>query len=49
MNSAKSVLVTGGAGCISSPACAELLQAGYRVVVVDNLENSKVEALKRAQ
>jgi UDP-glucose 4-epimerase len=49
MNSAKSVLVTGGAGYIGSHACVELLQAGYRVVVVDNLENSKFEALKRVQ
>jgi UDP-glucose 4-epimerase len=41
------ILVTGGAGYIGSHACIELLQAGYDVVVVDNLSNSKEEALKR--
>lgn len=43
------VLVTGGAGYIGSHACVELLQAGYKVVVVDNLSNSKAEALKRVE
>ncbi|SJM91545.1 UDP-glucose 4-epimerase GalE [Crenothrix polyspora] len=43
------VLVTGGAGFIGSHACIELLQAGYQVVVVDNLSNSKVESLSRVQ
>jgi UDP-glucose 4-epimerase len=43
------VLVTGGAGYIGSHACLELLQTGYRVVVVDNLENSKIESLRRVQ
>ncbi len=43
------ILVTGGAGYIGSHTCLELLQAGYDVVVVDNLSNSKEEALKRVQ
>lgn len=43
------ILVTGGAGYIGSHACVELLQSGYRVVVVDNLSNSKMESLKRVQ
>ena len=38
------ILVTGGAGYIGSHACVELLTAGYSVVVVDNLSNSKVES-----
>jgi UDP-glucose 4-epimerase len=46
---ANTVLVTGGAGYIGSHACVELLQAGYKVVVVDNLANSKTESLKRVQ
>jgi UDP-glucose 4-epimerase len=45
----KTILVTGGAGYIGSHACVELLEAGYRVVVVDNLSNSKFESLKRVQ
>ncbi|AMO58552.1 UDP-galactose-4-epimerase [Endozoicomonas montiporae] len=42
-----SILVTGGAGYIGSHTCLELLQAGYDVVVVDNLCNAKEESLKR--
>lgn len=45
----KTVLVTGGAGYIGSHACIELLQAGFKVVVVDNLSNSKPESLTRVQ
>lgn len=43
------VLVTGGAGYIGSHACVELLNAGYGVVVVDNLVNSKAESLSRVE
>jgi UDP-glucose 4-epimerase len=43
------ILVTGGAGYIGSHTCVELLQAGYELVVVDNLCNSRVEALRRVQ
>ena len=45
----QTVLVTGGAGYIGSHACVELLQAGFKVVVVDNLSNSKPESLLRVQ
>ncbi|MDO9106108.1 MAG: UDP-glucose 4-epimerase GalE [Methylovulum sp.] len=45
----QTILVTGGAGYIGSHACIELLQAGFNVVVVDNLCNSKTEALSRVQ
>lgn len=41
------ILVTGGAGFIGSHVCVELIAAGYLPVVVDNLCNSKPEALKR--
>jgi UDP-glucose 4-epimerase len=43
------VLVTGGAGYIGSHTCVELLDAGHEVVVIDNLANSKAEALTRVQ
>ena len=33
------ILVTGGTGFIGSHTCVELLDAGYDVVVVDNLSN----------
>jgi UDP-glucose 4-epimerase len=41
------ILVTGGAGYIGSHATLELIRAGYDVVVIDNLSNSKEESLKR--
>ena len=44
-----SILVTGGAGYIGSHTCIELLNAGYEVVVVDNLVNSSRESLKRVE
>ena len=41
------ILVTGGAGYIGSHTCVELLNAGYDVIVIDNLSNSDKEALER--
>lgn len=43
------VLVTGGAGFIGSHTCVMLLEAGYEVIVVDNLSNSKEVSLERVQ
>lgn len=43
------ILVAGGAGYIGSHTCVELLNAGYEVVVVDNLYNSCEEALRRVE
>jgi len=45
----QTVLVTGGAGYIGSHCCLELLNAGHRVVVLDNLCNSSRESLKRVE
>ena len=45
----KNVLVTGGAGYIGSHTTVELLKAGYRAIIVDNLSNSKVEAVRRVE
>lgn len=44
-----SILVTGGAGYIGSHTCIEMIKAGHDVVVIDNLDNSNKEALKRAE
>ena len=41
------ILLTGGAGYIGSHTIIELDKAGHSVVVVDNLVNSKEEALRR--
>lgn len=43
------ILVTGGAGYIGSHTVVLLHEAGYDVVVVDNLSNSKEESLKRVE
>ena len=43
------ILVTGGAGYIGSHTCVELLNAGYGVVVVDNLCNSNPKSLERVE
>ena len=44
-----SILVTGGAGYIGSHTVVELVNAGFGVVVVDNLCNSSSESLKRVE
>lgn len=43
------ILVTGGAGYIGSHTCVELLNAGYEVIVVDNLCNSSRKAIDRVE
>jgi len=39
------ILVTGGAGYIGSHTAVELMQQGYKVLIVDNLSNSSIEVL----
>ena len=41
------ILITGGAGYIGSHTGLALLQAGYRVTIIDNFSNSSLEALTR--
>ncbi len=43
------ILVTGGAGYIGSHTVVELLNSGHTAVVVDNLANSSLESIKRAE
>lgn len=43
------ILVTGGAGYIGSHTVVELQNAGYDVVVLDNLSNSSEKSLKRVE
>lgn len=43
------ILVTGGAGYIGSHVVIELVEAGYNVVIYDNLSNSSRESINRMQ
>lgn len=43
------VLLTGGAGYIGTHVAVELLESGHGVVVVDNLSNSRAEAVRRVE
>lgn len=53
--SGQTILVTGGAGYIGSHTTLELLNAGYKVICVDNMCNAYMaadkepESLKRVQ
>lgn len=46
MNKNRTVLVSGGAGYIGSHTSVELINAGYDVVVIDNLSNSEEDSVK---
>ncbi|HNG46667.1 MAG TPA: UDP-glucose 4-epimerase GalE [Agitococcus sp.] len=43
------ILLTGGAGYIGSHTALELLAAGFDILVLDNLSNSKLEAINRTR
>ncbi|MEJ2056281.1 MAG: UDP-glucose 4-epimerase GalE [Desulfofustis sp.] len=45
----KHILVTGGAGYIGSHTCLELLEGGYQISVIDNLDNASPESLRRVE
>lgn len=44
-----SILVTGGAGFIGSHTVVELMNAGYDVVIVDNLINASEKSIERIE
>ena len=45
MSPTKKILVTGGSGYIGSHTAVQLLEAGYEVVILDNLSNSSSDTL----
>ena len=47
LTGAQTILATGGAGFIGSHTCVELLESGYRVIIVDDLSNSSEVAIDR--
>ncbi|MBD5237018.1 MAG: UDP-glucose 4-epimerase GalE [Bacteroidales bacterium] len=46
MNAKNKVLISGGAGYIGSHTAVELSEAGYDVVIIDNLTNSEINAIE---
>lgn len=49
MNELKTILVTGGCGYIGSHTVVELINAGYKVVVLDNLSNSTIDVIDKVK
>jgi UDP-glucose 4-epimerase len=49
MSDKMKILITGGVGYIGSHTVIQLVEAGYEIVIVDNLCNSKIEALNRVE
>ena len=45
----KTILVTGGTGFIGSHTAVQLINAGYKVVILDNLCNSKRDVINRLE
>ena len=45
MNNKLHILVTGGAGYIGSHTVVELILRGFRVSIIDNLNNSSIKVL----
>uniref|UniRef100_A0A7C9DY03 UDP-glucose 4-epimerase n=1 Tax=Opuntia streptacantha TaxID=393608 RepID=A0A7C9DY03_OPUST len=45
----RSILVTGGAGFVGTHCVLQLLKEGFRVVIIDNLDNSCEEAVHRVK
>lgn len=43
------ILLTGGAGYIGTHTAIELIAAGHNVIIIDNLSNSSVEAVRRVE
>ena len=43
------ILLTGGTGYIGSHTCVALIEAGYEVIIIDNLSNSNSEVLNRIE
>ena len=41
----RKLLVTGGAGFIGSHTCAALTDAGFSVVIIDDLSNSSADSI----
>jgi len=45
----KTILVTGGNGYIGSHTVVELIEKGFKVIIVDNLSNSSPKCLERVK
>jgi UDP-glucose 4-epimerase len=47
VNSLQTILVTGGTGYIGSHTCVVMLEAGYNIIIADNLSNSTSDVIDR--
>ena len=45
----KNIFITGGLGYIGSHTCAVLIEAGFKVSIIDNLSNSSLNVLDRIE
>ena len=41
------ILITGGTGYIGSHTAVEMLDAGHKIIIMDNFSNSKPDTLNR--
>jgi len=49
MNQLNNILITGGAGFIGSHLTKRLVNKGYNITVIDNLERGKFEFIKEVE
>ncbi|XP_028784074.1 bifunctional UDP-glucose 4-epimerase and UDP-xylose 4-epimerase 1-like [Neltuma alba] len=49
VSSDQTILVTGGAGFIGTHTVVQLLKSGFKVSIIDNLDNSVIEAVDRVR
>ncbi|KAI9081861.1 hypothetical protein K1719_036123 [Acacia pycnantha] len=49
VSSDQAILFTGGTGFVGTHTIVQLLKSGFKVLIIDNLDNSVIEAVDRVQ